>query len=185
MPKYFLLLMSLLLGACTQPDETGPGEVRWDKEICVRCAMALSDRYFTAQVRGAPAGQRTKLYKFDDLGCAVIWLKEQPWKDDPRTEIWINDYQSGEWLDARKAHYVPNILSPMGYNLAATAKSPEGALDYSQAVDSIWQTEAKHRTHTAGGHSHVPQQPPAPEQEGIPGQMPVEMQPEMHRDEAH
>ena len=181
MPKHLLLLMLLLLGACTQSEQTGPGEVRWDKEICVRCAMALSDRYFTAQVRGAPAGERTKLYKFDDLGCAVIWLKEQAWKDDPRTEIWINDYQTGQWLDARKARYVPNILSPMGYNLAATANQAEGALDYTQAVDSIWQTEAKHRTHTAGGHSHVPQQAPEP----IPEPMSEAMPTDMHKGEVH
>ena len=72
-----LLLITFLLAGCSGEDATGPGEVRWDRESCTRCAMAVSDRHFSAQVRGGATGQKTRLYKFDDIGCAVVWLDQQ------------------------------------------------------------------------------------------------------------
>ena len=99
-------LFLLLISGCSEQVDTGPGEVRWDREICARCAMAVSDHNYSAQIRQVIPDQRSKLYKFDDIGCAVIWLDEQSWKDDPLAEIWVTDYRNGEWIDARKAHYV-------------------------------------------------------------------------------
>jgi len=78
---YSWLLPAFLLPGCSGQDATGPVDVRWDRETCERCAMAVGDRYSASQVRGAPAGQSTRVYTFDDIGCAVIWLDEQPWKD--------------------------------------------------------------------------------------------------------
>ena len=46
------LMLIWLLSACGQQAETGPVEVRWDQESCTRCAMAVSDHRFAAQVRG-------------------------------------------------------------------------------------------------------------------------------------
>jgi len=150
-----ILLISLLLfiGGCTPDDATGPGEIRWDREVCTRCSMAVGDRSFAAQVRGAPANERTRLYKFDDIGCAVVWLEQQAWKHDPRTEVWVMDYENSEWLDARKAGYVKGKLSPMNYGLAAQAEATEGALDFDQAVAHIMAVEQEHRVH--GGHVPV------------------------------
>ena len=67
----------LALTACEEEKTTGAEDVRWDREICARCAMAVSDRNFSAQVRGGREGKKAKVYKFDDLGCAVIWLDKQ------------------------------------------------------------------------------------------------------------
>lgn len=143
----------LVLTACSPQEVTGPGEVRWDRETCARCNMAVGDRSFAAQVRGAPAGEKNKLYKFDDIGCAVIWLEKQEWKDDARTEIWVADHHNGEWLDARNAHYVAGKISPMNYGLGAQAENTKGALDYSQATVHIMMAEKEHHQH--GGHNPV------------------------------
>ena len=44
MPRIFsLMLLFMLVVGCSQQAETGPVEVRWDKDICERCAMAVSD----------------------------------------------------------------------------------------------------------------------------------------------
>ena len=145
-------LLGLTLG-CTPEDATGPGEIRWDREVCARCSMAVGDRNFAAQVRGAKAGERTRLYKFDDIGCAVVWLEKQAWKDDPRTEVWVMDHSKGDWLDARDAHYVTGMLSPMNYGLAAQADGSAGALDFEQAKAHIMRTENEHHQH--GGHGPV------------------------------
>jgi hypothetical protein len=115
--------------------------------------MAVGDRSFAAQVRAAAGGEQSRLYKFDDIGCAVIWLDTQSWKDDADTEIWVADHRNGEWLDARKAFYVSGKISPMNYGLGAQADVTEGALDFSQAVEHIKMAEHEHHLH--GGHSPV------------------------------
>ena len=150
-----ILLASLLLvtAGCTPDDTTGPGEVRWDREVCARCSMAVGDRNFAAQVRGAQTGERTRLYKFDDIGCAVVWLQQQAWRDEPRTEVWVMDHLKGVWLDARTAYYVAGKLSPMNYGLAAQAETSADALDFEQAKAHIMLMENEHHQH--GGHKPV------------------------------
>jgi len=145
----FLLaaISAMMLQACSGEPETGPGKVRWDREVCQRCAMAVSDRDYSAQVRGGAAGNKTKLYKFDDIGCAVIWLDEQPWKDDARTEIWVTDFTNGEWIDAKTAWYTTGKTTPMDYQLGAAADSQDGSLNYGQAKKHIYDVEKRFNTH--------------------------------------
>jgi len=148
-----LLLPVFLLVGCFGEDTSGPGEVRWDRESCTRCAMAVSDRHYAAQVRGGTAGQKARLYKFDDIGCAVIWLDGQPWKDDARTEIWVTDQLSGEWIDARLARYVTGKVTPMDYGLGAQRERVPGGMDFSQARKHIYAEDERKHLH-AGGHQH-------------------------------
>jgi copper chaperone NosL len=138
-----------VLAACSGGPETGPGEVRWDKVACERCIMSLSDRHYSAQVRGGPAGKKTRLHFFDDFGCAVLWLQEQPWNEDPRTELWVNDEESGEWLDARAASYRTGRITPMDFGLGAGTGDSGEALTFDQAVQEVVEREKQH--HRAGG----------------------------------
>jgi copper chaperone NosL len=139
--KTSAILVVLFLAACSSEPETGPGEVRWDKEACARCIMAVSDHHFSAQVRGGEAGRKTKLHFFDDLGCAVLWLEEQPWREDSRTELWVTDYKSGAWLNAFTASYVTGNITPMDYGLGAQTDAATGTLNYDQAVQEIHDRE--------------------------------------------
>lgn len=148
-----LLLITLLLAGCSGDDPTGPGEVRWDRETCTRCAMAVSDRHYSAQVRGGPAGQRTRLYPFDDIGCAVVWLDQQEWQGDVRTEIWVTDQLSGDWIDARLAHYVTGKVTPMDYGLGAQREALPGSMDFAQARKQIYTVDERKHLH-GGGHRH-------------------------------
>ncbi|WP_456379031.1 nitrous oxide reductase accessory protein NosL [Thiolapillus sp.] len=142
----------LVLAGCSGEPDTGPGKVRWDREVCERCAMTVSDHNYSAQVRGGPVGQKGKLYKFDDIGCAVIWLDQQPWKDDPSTEVWVTDYRNGDWIDARKAWYVTGKVTPMGYGLGATPEKEAAALDFEAAKKHVYTVEEQ--THSLRGDSH-------------------------------
>ena len=148
-----LLLIALLLAGCAGEDATGPGEVRWDRESCTRCAMAVSDRHYSAQVRGGPAGQRTRLNSFDDIGCAVVWLDQQEWKDDARTEIWVTDQLSGAWIDARLARYVSGKVTPMDYGLGAQREALPGSMDFAQARKHIYTVDERKHLH-GGGYRH-------------------------------
>lgn len=144
--------LQLLLFSCAQKDETGPVEVRWDRVICERCKMAVSDHYYSAQVRGAPKEKRTKLYFFDDLGCAVLWLDKQDWKGNPRTEIWVNDFKTGDWIDAEEALYELGKITPMDFGLGATLESDQKTIDYKASVDRIY--KVRHRKMKEMKHKH-------------------------------
>ena len=149
-------VLTLLLGGCSNEPDTGPGKIRWDRDVCERCVMAVSDPNFSAQIRGGPVDGKQKLYKFDDLGCAVIWLDEQDWKNNPAVEIWINHYQTGEWIDARKAWYVKNQLTPMNYGLGAQVEHAPGALNFEQARTHIYKIEEELNLHGGGFHLAPP-----------------------------
>jgi nitrous oxide reductase accessory protein NosL len=143
-----MLLISLLfLTACKEEKTTGAAEVRWDREICARCAMAVSDHNYSAQVRGGKPEKKSKLYKFDDVGCAIIWLDDQNWKDDPRTEIWVNHHKTGDWINAKTAWYVEMKNTPMDYGLGAQTEHVEGALNYEQARKHIYKVEERFNLH--------------------------------------
>lgn len=141
--RFFSLLLLGLLVACSGDPGTGPVEIKWDRDICERCRMVLSDRLYSAQIRGGAEGQKTRVYRFDDVGCAVLWLEQQMWRDDPRTEIWVNDYRTGVWIDARSAHYVKDRITPMAYGLGAQSDPLPGALSYEQAVQHIHLVEER------------------------------------------
>jgi nitrous oxide reductase accessory protein NosL len=142
-----IFLLALFLTACGEEKTTGAAEVRWDREICARCAMAVSDRSYSAQVRGGKPEKKTKLYKFDDVGCAIIWLDDQNWKDDPRTEIWVNHHQTGEWINAKTAWYVEMNNTPMDYGLGAQVAHEAGAIDFEQAKKHIYKVEERFNLH--------------------------------------
>lgn len=140
---WFVLACAVLfLAACSRDPGTGPVEVKWDRDVCERCRMVVSDRVFAAEVRGGP---KQRMYMFDDIGCAVMWLEEQPWKDDPATEIWVTDFRTGEWLDARKAHYVSVKPTPMDYGVGAVAEPAPGSFDFEAARAKIFAKEEEWR----------------------------------------
>lgn len=153
----FIAAFALLISACSGELETGPAEVKWDQDNCDRCRMMLSDRNFAAQIRYFPEGKRSRAVKFDDIGCAVLWIKDQPWNNDPKTQIWVADHRSGEWIDAKKATYLRKNNSPMGYDLGAQAEGDEDGLDFAQATQHIEDIENKYNTHGMQ-HQHMDHQ---------------------------
>ena len=156
-------LLVLFLGGCTGEPSEGPVEVKWDRDQCERCRMVVSDRVHSAQVRQPLENGRSKVLRFDDFGCAVIWLEEQAWKDDPRAEFWVTDYRTGEWIDARSAFYVSGRVTSMEYGLGARKDMAEGALDYAGAKVHVFEVERR-----LGIHSGEPldmEKPPAKERQ--------------------
>ncbi len=139
----WLLIVVLLLAGCSKKPKTGPEKVRWDRVICVRCLMAVSDQKFAAQVRGGPVGKRSKVYFYDDIGCVVLWLDEQDWWEggnwweDLETEIWVTDWTDGTWLDARTCFYTLGHITPMDFQLGAQPNYEPGALNFEQAMEHI------------------------------------------------
>jgi hypothetical protein len=67
--------------------------IKWDRDTCVRCGMAIGDRRFAVRLRGGP---KNEAFKFDDIGCATTWCSEKvgqhPWMNDPATRWWVADF---------------------------------------------------------------------------------------------
>lgn len=139
-----------LLTACSGDPGSGPLDPKWDRFACERCRMVLSDRKHSAQVRLPKADGRSQVLFFDDIGCAVIWLDDKPSRDDPSTEIWVTDWRTGDWIDARQAHYLTGQLTPMEYGLGAQAEPTHGAMGFAAAREHLFEVEQKYNVH--GGH---------------------------------
>jgi nitrous oxide reductase accessory protein NosL len=139
------LVALFFLPACDSGRKKGePAKVHWDRDMCERCKMVLSERKYAAQIVNP---KTNKVYEFDDLGCAVLWLDEEkiPWAKTAK--IWVTDAKTGEWLDARRAKYTDDSITPMAYGVAAFSEKtfPKGhrALHFDEVVELIKKIEAK------------------------------------------
>jgi len=112
----FALLFSFVINGCEKKDNRAFKKVHWDRDMCQRCKMVVSDRKNTTEVRNPDNG---KTYMFDDIGCAILWFHDNHivWQD--KAVIWITDAKTGKWIDARKAFYDTNNITPMAYGFCA------------------------------------------------------------------
>lgn len=61
---------------------------------------------------------------FDDVGCLALWLERRGDRD--RIVVWVRAPGSGDWIDGRRARYVRNAETAMGYGFAPAAGDEEG-----------------------------------------------------------
>ena len=94
---------------------------------CSQCGMFLVGKKHTAQI----ITNDLKTHFFDDIGCAILWLKEQ--KIDPETiTLWVFSNESNRYIDALKASYTFTEETPMLYGFAAYENPKEGMIDFTQ-----------------------------------------------------
>ena len=147
MIKYLKILLFILLSvvftACEKKVEKGVAEVHWDRDMCSRCVMVVSDRKNTVQIRNPDTG---KTYMFDDIGCLALWFKDEniEWKDE--AIVWITDVNSGEFIDARTAFYNTQNVTPMAYGFSAhkskqTIKKGEEVISYDEVISRVRKIE--------------------------------------------
>jgi len=108
--------LALSFSACEKKDTSGLAKVHWDRDMCARCVMVVSDRHNTTQVKDPKTG---KAYMFDDIGCMALWFDEEKieWRDN--AIVWITDVDTGEWIDAKTAFYDTENITPMAYGFSA------------------------------------------------------------------
>ncbi|AXH12843.1 nitrous oxide reductase accessory protein NosL [Halarcobacter bivalviorum] len=127
-----IFFIALLFSACEKKTPTEYAEIHWDRDTCERCKMILSDRKHTVQVKNQ---EDNKIYKFDDIGCAILWFKENKisWKD--KAKIWITDVKTSKWIDARSAFYDTVHKTPMAYGFSANEKKESITEKNSEIID--------------------------------------------------
>ncbi len=139
---FVLLSFSLFFTGCEKKKIGGVEKIHWDRDVCQRCKMAISERKYAFEIVNPKNG---KTYKFDDIGCAILWMDEEkiPWKD--KAILWITDAKTGKWIDARKAYYTNDSITPMAYGIAAYTKKdiPKGGkiISLNYAKKTIYEVE--------------------------------------------
>ncbi|MBP6497755.1 MAG: hypothetical protein KA253_03680 [Campylobacteraceae bacterium] len=126
--SFLLALVGLFLVGCDTKASLEPKKVHWDRDMCERCKMVLSERKFSAQ---AINPQTSRKYLFDDIGCAILWFREDKISWENEAILWVNDAQSGEWIDAKTAFYDTENITPMAYGFGAhkSAQSIKAGLE--------------------------------------------------------
>lgn len=114
---------ALMLAACEKIGPEAPKSIKLGRDACEHCTMLISEPRYAAELWN-PALRRYHL--FDDIGCAVVFAKENSISEGPEARIWVGDWErSGQWLDAHQAYFRTDGKSPMGYNFAAmTSDAP-------------------------------------------------------------
>ncbi|MCD6172529.1 MAG: hypothetical protein J7J96_01915 [Sulfurimonas sp.] len=137
--KFFKLLflsvgsifLLLSISGCEERSKTDFVKVHWDRDMCARCVMVVSDRRNAAQVRDPRNGKK---YMFDDIGCTILWFKEENIEWSNEAVIWITDVSNGEWIDARTAFYDTENITPMAYGFSAH-KSKDSIEEGQEIID--------------------------------------------------
>lgn len=111
-----LLLVATFFIGCDQKINTGAADVKYDREICERCKMIISDRHHTVQAINPANGKR---YYYDDIGCMVLWFDEQKLDWFDQAIIYVTDFDTGVWIDARTAPWSNERITPMSFGMVA------------------------------------------------------------------
>ncbi len=133
-----LLFAFFLVGCGEDTKRDGAAALHWDRDMCDRCVMVLSDRKNALQLRDP---QTNKLYKFDDIGCLALWFKEENISYKDSVKIWTTDVVTGEWIDAREAFYTTQNVTPMGFGFSAHKSKEnldgEEIISYEEVLERI------------------------------------------------
>jgi nitrous oxide reductase accessory protein NosL len=139
----FIIIM-ISFNGCEKKDPSELNKVHWDRDMCERCKMVVSERHHAVQVINLENGRS---YMFDDIGCVVLWFDDEKIDWAPKAKIWITDVTTGKWIDARKAFYDTSNITPMAYGLAAhkskeSIKKGEEIVNFEEMSKRIFKIEA-------------------------------------------
>lgn len=92
---------------------------------CPVCHMYLVGKNDTAQIITADR----KTHFFDDVGCAILWLREQ--KLEPRNVVfWVFSGDTKRYIDAYGAFYSIDDKTPMLYGFRAYEQFSQGRIGF-------------------------------------------------------
>ena len=102
-----------------------PVSIKAKEYQCSECNMNIESLSYAAQA----IAENGNTYFFDDIGCAVLWLKKNGTDIDT---IFTQTQDTHQWIDTKKAWYTRTASSPMGYGFAAYEKFQEGFIPYDE-----------------------------------------------------
>ena len=97
-----------------------------DEYICPQCNMPIVSKKDSAKI---VSGGKTIF--FDDVGCAILWLKEKNIKaKDVEFIVYLRD--SKNYLNAENAFYSVNDKTPMNYGFGAYKIKKDGFVNFKE-----------------------------------------------------
>ncbi len=144
---HVVLAILLAAASCGKSGEPVPVPIYPGEDVCETCRMLITDQKFAAET----VMKHGRVKKFDDAICMIRYFDLAKTlgtasREDVRA-YFVKDYDSKEWLDATKAHFVKaDVVTVMGYGLLAFANQ-DRAQRFSQehkgkllSFDDVWET---------------------------------------------
>lgn len=103
-----------------------PLEIKLHKYQDSYCGMIIDKLEYASQV----ISKDGKTWFFHDHGDFVLWLENKPFKED--VKIWVMSRDTHRWIDAKKAYYSRDEITPMGFGFGAYEKEKEGVVSYEE-----------------------------------------------------
>ncbi len=127
--KSLLLTFSIsLLVILTACNSSSKNELK-DLRICPQCNMELpKSNIYTSKL-----AQKSDTYWFDDIGCMVLWSKENNIDlNTIKSKVFSNDTK--KYIDSSKAFYMIDEKTPMSYGFGAYEKKQENSLNFDKVI---------------------------------------------------
>ena len=90
------------------------------------CGMVINEIDYAAQSITDDGVTRF----FHDVGDVVDFIKDKSYRQSVKIWVWAKD--SKKWIDARKAYYSTNELTPMKYGFGAYENKKDNFIDYNE-----------------------------------------------------
>jgi len=137
----FLLIIGIMIITlgCEQKDPSSAHNVHFDRDMCERCKMVISDRNYVAQIVDV---EKRDAYNFDDIGCAVIWLDKNRIKLHENYKFYIADKSTGEFIDINSAYFSKGGTTPMDFGISVNKeKNSANNISYDEAKKIIYEVK--------------------------------------------
>lgn len=113
-----VMALALVAAACGTAQAAGPPDIKYGRDVCIRCGMIVSEARFAAAYT-TPEGEKLA---FDDIGDLLMYQRET---QDPidTDEAWVHDYETEGWVTVEDAFFVPtlSVMTPMGHSIISFA----------------------------------------------------------------
>lgn len=113
-----------------------------------QCGMTLQNEKDSAQV----IIKSGKTWFFDDVGCLSLWIANKDFKNSAKIFVFSND--TNKFIDAKKAWYSTNDITPMRYGFGAYSKKKDGFITYADVLAKMSKGENA-RNHNMDNIKHM------------------------------
>ena len=121
----FYLSVLVIITACNSTATTEDKELK----ICPQCHMELPK----SNINTAFVVQNGKSTYFDDIGCMILWAKENNINlKEIETKVFSNDTK--KYIDAFKLNYRIDENTPMHYGFGAYEKKQNKSIDFDEVI---------------------------------------------------
>ena len=113
-----IAMVTIFFSSCSAQ----PEPFKYGTDVCHTCKMGIADIKFGTEI----VTKKGKLYKFDDIGCMVRYLKSEALAQKDISQMVVINYEKkDDFLDVNKTAFAVSdeIRSPMNFNTAAFAGS--------------------------------------------------------------